>query len=188
VAKRIEAFRLSGRVELDARRAQADLRQTEQSATKTAGAFSKLKAAITGSGGGSGSASGGILPGLSDISNIIQGLPQIGNLARALVDPLTQAAEKGVRFNMLVESATIGFKGVTGGAKQAAAYVKELTDFAAANPIFNTQGTIQAARFMSVFGFETKRTTDYLKTWGGTLAAGGQFNTKPLCTESAEVC
>jgi len=124
--------------------------------------------------------SNSLLPGLANISNIIQGLPQIGNLASALISPLKDAAEEGVRFNMLVESAQVGFRGVTGGAKESVKYVKELTDFAAANPIFNTQGTIRAARMMSTFGFETRQTTGYLKEWGSALAAGGQMNDEAL--------
>ncbi|HYG09083.1 MAG TPA: tape measure protein [Pyrinomonadaceae bacterium] len=129
---------------------------------------------------GSGFGSRGLIPGLANVSNVIQGIPQIGNLARALISPLTEAAEEGLRFNMLIESAALGFEGVTGGAQQSARYVKQLTDFAAANPIFNTQGTIRAARQMAVFGFETQKTTEYLKIWGGALAQGGQFNDENL--------
>jgi tape measure domain-containing protein len=121
---------------------------------------------------GSGGGMSSFLPGLANISQIIQGIPQIGQLAGALVRPLTDAAEEGVRFNMLIESATVGFKGVTGGIKEAAAYTKELTDFAVANPIFNTEDTISAARQMAVYGFETKKSTYYLKEWGNAISAG----------------
>lgn len=162
-----------------------DLDHVGGKAERGSGLLARLAGSVRGlnsalSGGASGGASGGFLPGLANISEIIQGIPQVGRLAGALVRPLTDAAEEGVRFNMLIESATLGFEGVTGGAQESARYVKELTDFAQANPIFNTQGTIAAARMMSVFGFETSKTTDYLKSWGGALAAGGQFNNETL--------
>jgi tape measure domain-containing protein len=140
-------------------------RKAEKSLGLVGGTLNKLKSFTFGSGG----SGGGLLPGLSQISQII---PQIGNLAHALISPMKDAAEEGIRFNMLIESAEIGFEGITGGAKESARYVKQLTDFAAANPIFNTQGTVRAARMMSIFGFETRKTTDYLKAWGSAIAAG----------------
>jgi tape measure domain-containing protein len=179
MAVKVEAFRLSGRVEVDNKRAHAAMQESERDAKAVASSFKGLKAEV-GSLTGSLSRGGGIIPGLSHISQIIQGIPQIGNLAGALIRPMRDLAEEGLEFNMLIEEAQVGFEGITGGIKQAAKYTKELTDFAAANPIFNTKGTVSAARQMSIFGFETRKTTDYLKVWGGALAAGGQFNDENL--------
>lgn len=154
----------------EAKKAQAEFRALEKAEEKA------LKLTSGGFLGRMSARSGSIIPGLSQISNVIQGIPQIGQLAHSLVSPLMEIAETGLEFNMLVEEAQIGFEGITGGAKEAGIYVRQLTDFAAENPIFNTQGTINAARTMAVFGFETKKTTDYLKAWGSALAGGGKFN------------
>lgn len=158
----------------EARKAQAEFRALEKAEEKalrlaTGGFLSRVSARA-----------GSIIPGLSHISNIIQGLPQIGQLAGALVSPFKDLAEEGLEFNMLIEEAQVGFEGITGGIKQASKYTKELTDFAAANPIFNTQGTVRAAQQMAIFGFETHKTTDYLKVWGGALAKGGKFSDENL--------
>ncbi|MCA1615052.1 MAG: tape measure protein [Acidobacteria bacterium] len=179
MAVKVEAFRLSGRVEVDNRRAHASMKESERDAKAVAASFKGLKGEV-GSLSNSLSSSGGLIPGLSHISQIIQGIPQIGQLAGALLSPFKDLAEQGIQFNMLIEEAQVGFEGVTGGAQQAAKYVKELTDFAAANPIFNTQGTVRAAQTMAVFGFETRKTTDYLKAWGSALAVGGRFSDENL--------
>lgn len=158
----------------EAKRAQAEFKALEKAEEKA------LRLASGGFLSRSMARAESLLPGLSQISNVIQALPQIGGLAHSLISPLTEAAEQGIRFNMLIESAESGFKGVLGGAEQAKKYVKELTDFAAANPIFNTQGTIRAARLMNVFGLEVKKTTFYMKTWGSVMATGGFFNDENL--------
>ncbi|MGH9943928.1 MAG: hypothetical protein ACRD9R_16405 [Pyrinomonadaceae bacterium] len=101
---------------------------------------------------GSGMGGGGLLPGLANISNIIQGLPQIGNLASALVRPLTDAAERGVRLNAVLETAQIGFEGVAGSAEGAAQHIRNLKDFGRNTP-FEFEGLLQASRYMTTFGF-----------------------------------
>src|SRR4051812_16922228 len=92
MAVKIEAFRLSGRVEIDNKRAHAQMQESERDAKSVAASFKGLKAEV-GSLSGSLSRRGGFLPGLAQISQVIQGIPQIGHLAGALVSPLTDAAE-----------------------------------------------------------------------------------------------
>ena len=191
MAKQIQMYKLGVVLDVDGARGLATLKATDKELKSVDHDARKAEGAVKGFGGSLnrlsgglkslfGSGGGSIIPGLSHVSNIIQGLPQIGQLAGALIGPFKELAEQGLQFNMLIEDAQLGFEGVVGGVQEAKRYVKELTDFAARNPIFNTQGTVTAARQMAVFGFETRKTTEYLKTWGNVLAAGGKFNDENL--------
>lgn len=152
-----------------------DSRRAERSIGLVGGALNRLKSGFKGMFGGGGS--GGFLPGLSHISNVIQGLPQIGQLAGALVSPLTEASEAGVKFNAFLETTQIGLKKTLfgGDREKARAYLKELRDFAGATP-FRTEPLIKTAQYASVVTFQAQEIKGLLTDVGDTVAATGEVS------------
>lgn len=116
----------------------------------------------------------GIIPGLANISNIIQGIPQIGNLAGAIIRPLTDAAEEGVRLNMTLETAELAFTQVAGSAQKAREHLMALQAFGARSP-FRFEGLLAGARLMTTFGFAIDEQIPKLRIWGDAIAAGGEI-------------
>jgi len=176
----VEAQRLVTRFEGDEkpldRTFQTVERKTQQHLTKvellyrgTQGRLNALGSSIsTGSGGG-------FLPGLGSISEIIQGIPQIGRLAGGLIRPLTDAAEEGIRLNMVLETAKIGFEGVAGSAEKSQKHIEALMAFGKASP-FRFEGLLEASRFMTAFGFSLDEQIPKLTIWGNALAASGELS------------
>jgi tape measure domain-containing protein len=117
----------------------------------------------------------GLLPGLASISEIIQGIPQIGRLAGGLIRPLTDAAEEGIRLNMVLETAKIGFEGVAGSAQKSQKHIEALMAFGKASP-FRFEGLLEASRFMTAFGFSLDEQIPKLTIWGNALAASGELS------------
>jgi tape measure domain-containing protein len=174
----IESFRIHGRVEVDPRAAHKSLKATEADARSVATAFKGLKGEIGSLSGRGGFGGGGsFLPGLANISNIIQGLPQIGQLAGALVSPLTDAAQAGVRFNAFLETTRIGLKTTMfgGDMKAATSFLGELRDFAQNSP-FRTEGLVKTAQYMGAVGFKSKEVLPILKDVGDAVAATGAIS------------
>lgn len=132
----------------------------------SSGFFSGLRGGFGGS--------GGIIPGLANISNIIQGIPQIGNLAHAIISPLRDAAEEGVKLNMTLETAEIAFTQVAGSAERAHRHLVELQVFGAKSP-FRFEGLLAGARLMTTFGFAIDEQIPKLRIWGNAIAAGGEI-------------
>jgi tape measure domain-containing protein len=130
-------------------------------------------------GGGAGGR-GGLLPGLSNIANIIQAIPQIGNLAGALINPLRHATEEGIRFNMMIESAEAGFVGVARGIEGARKHVEALRKFGEDSPLFETDGLVRTSRLMNVFGFQLSEHIPKIKVWGDAIAAQGEMSEETL--------
>ena len=122
-------------------------------------------------GGGSG---GSILPGLSTISEVIQGIPQVGQLAGALVRPLTDAAEAGIRFNMMMDGARQSFLGIAGSAEAANRHVATLQAFAD-NKRIRFDSVLEGARYMNVFGFALEEQIPKLNVWLNAVAANGEL-------------
>jgi tape measure domain-containing protein len=123
--------------------------------------------------------SGGVLPGLGAISEIIQGIPQIGRLAGGLIRPLTDAAEEGIRLNMVLETAQIGFEGVAGSAEKAAKHIKNLQEFGRRSP-FRFEGLLEASRYMTAFGFSLDEQIPKLTVWGNAIAASGELSAEKV--------
>jgi tape measure domain-containing protein len=121
------------------------------------------------------SSGGGLLPGLGNISEIIQGIPQIGRLAGGLIRPLTDAAEEGIRLNMVLETAQIGFEGVAGSADRAGQHIRALQEFGKKSP-FRFEGLLEASRFMTAFGFSLDEQIPKLTVWGNAIAASGELS------------
>lgn len=139
------------------------------------GLFATLKNGFSMGGGGIFGTSGGIIPGLANISSIIRGIPQIGQLAHAIVSPLTDAAEEGVRLNMRLEQAEIGFTAVAGSADKAHEHLMKLQAFGVKSP-FRFEGLLDASQLMTTFGFDLKDQIPLLTTWGNAIASSGDLS------------
>lgn len=121
----------------------------------------------------------GFLPGLSNISNIIQGIPQVGHLLGALVSPLTQATEAGIRYNAFLETAKIGLEGVAGSSAAAEKHLAALQKFGERTP-FEFTGLVNSSRYMTTFGFQLRDHIPLLTTWGNAVAASGNISEDAL--------
>lgn len=150
-------------------------RAVEEGASKQLSIFARiksgLKSAYDSMRGGS-SPGGGLLPGLGNISEIITAIPQIGNLAGSLLRPLTDAAERGIKFNMMIEGAERSFEGMAGGADKAKVHVASLMAFAEDKRL-KFEGVLQASRYMNIFGFKIDEQIPKLSVWLDAVAAGG---------------
>lgn len=170
-----EAFKLVGIVEARTRGAENDLRRYDRVVQNSA--------RITGQSLGStergflsaGRAASGFLERFGHISNIIQGIPQIGQLAGALTRPLFQAAQEGIRLNMTLEQAQIGYEQVAGSAEKADKFLRDLQQFGQRSP-FRFEGLLQASRLMTAFGFDLNEQIPKLTIWGNAIAASGELS------------
>jgi tape measure domain-containing protein len=129
-----------------------------------------------GSGGGGTSS---FLPGLANISEIIQGIPQIGQLAGALVRPLTGAAEAGVRFNAFMETSKIGFETLLGGSDKALEHLSSLQAFANKTP-FQFEDLVGASQRMQAFGFASGDVIPILTAVGDAVSSTGAISKESL--------
>lgn len=118
---------------------------------------------------------GGFLPGLANISEIIQGLPQIGRLAGALISPLTSAAEAGIKFNAFLETSKIGFETMLGSGKKAQDFLDQLQSFAAKTP-FQFEDLVGASQRMLAFGFSAKQILPILTNVGDAVSSTGAIS------------
>jgi len=179
VSTAVEAFRLVGVVEARTRGAENDLHRVDRVASTTArNVRNSLGGMGTSAEGGffrAGRAVDGFLQRFSNISNIIQGIPQIGQLAGALTRPLFQAAEEGVRLNMVLEQATIGYTQVAGSQEKATKFLNDLQRFGQRSP-FRFEGLLQASRLMTAFGFELDEQIPKLTVWGNAIASSGELS------------
>jgi tape measure domain-containing protein len=147
-------------------------------ASKSANAFKTGISTLTG-GSGVGGGSGGFLPGLTNISEIIQGLPQIGQLAGALTRPLTSAAEAGVKFNAFMETSKIGFETLLGSEEKAVAHLAELQRFANTTP-FQFEDLVGASQRMQAFGFSARDIIPTLTAVGDAVSSTGAISKESL--------
>ncbi len=127
------------------------------------------------SGGGMSS----FLPGLANISEIIQGIPQIGQLAGALVRPLTSAAEAGIKFNAFMETSKIGFETLLGSSDKALAHISELSKFADKTP-FQFEDLVGASQRMQAFGFAAGDVIPTLTAVGNAVSSTGSISKESL--------
>ena len=147
-----------------------------ETAKKSAGGLQGiLNRGFTFATGGIFGSSGGVIPGLANISQIIQGIPQIGQLAGAIIRPLTDAAEEGIKLNMTLEQAEIGFTAVAGSAEKAHDHLMKLQAFGAASP-FRFEGLLAAARLMTAMSFTIDEQIPKLTIWGNAIAASGDLS------------
>jgi tape measure domain-containing protein len=188
VAKSIAMYKLGVVLDVNGAKGLSTLKQTDAELTKVdksgkraegtlgkvAGALGRVSSALKGNAGGAGS--GGWLPGLAHVSNIIQGLPQIGQLAGALVSPLTEAAQSGVRFNAFLETTEIALKRHFGGSRDMArGFVNEVRSFAQSSP-FRTEGLIRTIIYGTATGFSPREALALVKDVGDAIASTGDIS------------
>lgn len=148
-------------------------KKVEKSLGLVGRALSKIKAVnYDGSGSGGG---GGYLPGLGHVSNIIQGIPQVGNLLKSLISPLTEATESGIEFNAFLETSEIAFKKMLGSKGAAVSFMKDLRGFAGATP-FRTEGLVRTAQYMGAVGFKGKEIIPVLRDIGDAISSTGEIS------------
>jgi len=171
------------KVEDDSGKASRKIRgmASEMDAAKKSGSglFSMLKQGFTMGSGGVFGGSGGIIPGLANISQIIQGIPAVGQLAHAIITPLLQGAEEGIRLNMVLETTEIAFTQVAGSADKAHAHIMKLQQFGAQSP-FRFEGLLKGAQLMNAFGFGLEEQIPKLTIWGNAIAASGEISEESI--------
>lgn len=109
--KRVEAFQIAARIEVDNRRAQAALRDTQKEATKTIGLLGRLKGAVGGVNKIAGGVEGGGL--LGGVGEALKLLPGLGTLASGLAKVASvgqSAVSFGFDFNRTMEEGYIAFE------------------------------------------------------------------------------
>ena len=135
---------------------------------------------FTSSGGGGGDS---VLPGLGQISEIIQAIPQIGNLARSLTRPLTDAAEEGIQFNAFLENTRIGLETLLKSApdaKQAASdLLATLQAFSERTP-FEFGDVVKNTQSLMGMKFAADEVIPSLTGIGDAIAATGDFSEERL--------
>jgi tape measure domain-containing protein len=152
-----------------------DARKAEGSLGRFARGLNRVTSALKGSSSGAGG--GSFLPGIAHISQIIQGLPQIGQLAHSLVSPLTDAAEAGIQFNDFLETTEVGLKKTffKGNLDQARAFLKDMRGFAGATP-FRTEPLIKTVQYMGAVSFKAGEVKEVLTDVGDAIAATGDLS------------
>lgn len=188
MAKNIEIYKLGVVLNVDGAKGLSTLKAADSELTKVdksgkkaegtlgkvAGALNRVSSALKGNAGGAGS--GGFLPGLANISNIIQGLPQIGQLAGALIRPLTDAAQAGVQFNAFLETTEIAMKRHFGGSRdEARKFIGEVRDFAGKSP-FRTEGLIKTVIYGTATGFSPREALKLVQDVGDAIASTGDIS------------
>jgi tape measure domain-containing protein len=174
-----EAFKLIGVVEARTRDAENDLRRVDRVAQTTARSMNSSLGSTEKGFLSAGRGANSFLERFSHISQIIQGIPQIGQLAGALTRPLFQAAEEGIRLNMTLEQAAIGYEQVAGSAKKAQQFLDNLQRFGQQSP-FRFEGLLQASRLMTAMGFTLDEQIPKLKIWGNAIASSGELSAEKI--------
>jgi tape measure domain-containing protein len=98
----------------------------------------------------------------------------VGRLVGGLVSPFTQAAEAGVRYNMMMDAARSSFEGVAGDAELASKHVESLSRFAD-NKRLNFEGVLKGAQYMNIFGSALDEQIPKMNVWLNAVAANGKL-------------
>jgi tape measure domain-containing protein len=170
-----EAFKLIGVVEAQTGQAEKNLRQVDRVAQQTAKNMGTSLRSSERDFLAAGRGASSFLERFSQISQVIQGIPQIGQLAGALTRPLFNAAEEGIKLNMTLEQAAIGYEQVAGSAKKAQQFLDKLQSFGQHSP-FRFEGLLQASQLMTAMGFDLNEQIPKLKIWGNAIASSGQLS------------
>lgn len=174
MAKRVEAFRLSGRVEVDAKKAKTELKDVRKEAKATASEMKSLKGSV---GGGLKSLGGDILSSLGNISEVLTAIPVVGSAIKstvgAITGPLAALAQRGIEFNDTIELAQIGFETILGSTEKAVAHINSLKKFAASTP-FEFKDLVGYSQQMQGMGFSADEIIPKLTAVGNALSAMGK--------------
>lgn len=150
MGKRIEAFKLTGRVEIEARKAKQDLKSVEADAKRTKGVLGGLRGAL--SGGGGGAAAGGLLSFAGEALKMLPGLGLVAGGIGRVTDAITGGIKVGFDYNKLLEENTIAFEKLLGGADAAQAHLRDLAKFGETSP-FEFPELVGASKKMLAMGF-----------------------------------
>lgn len=156
----------------------SDTRDLDRAERRVQEHVRKVNATLRGIGDvlrGRGSESDGLLPGLANVSELIQGIPQLGRLIGGLVSPLTNAAQEGVRFNAFLETTQVGFTTLLGSGKAAQQMLDDLRGFAKSTP-FQFQGLVESAQYMRAVGFEGRDVIPILRDVGDAISSTGSIS------------
>lgn len=102
----------------------------------------------------------------------------VGILTSALTglkDITVEIMKQGVKYNSMLEQGSASFKTLTGSAEIAGSLMSDLVEFEKRTP-FDIDGTIEAAKMLKTFGFETNEIIPTLETLGDV----SQGNTEKL--------
>jgi tape measure domain-containing protein len=170
----MEVEKLETTLEVNARKLRPGLEEAQRLTSDYA---RKMDSILSGVGQNFGRS--GFLDTLSKISNVIQGIPAVGQLAHALVTPMLDAAKAGVMFNATLESAQASFTGIIGDSDRALAHLNKLQAFAEKTP-FEFTGLLKSSRYMNTFGFAITEHIPKLTAWGNAIAASGELSEETL--------
>jgi tape measure domain-containing protein len=153
--KKVEAFRLSGRVEVDAKTAKRDLKDLETQTKSTSSSMKGLKTTV-----------GGFMSGVASVAG--------GNILTNVLGGITGAMSAGVKagfdYNKLQEQTRIGFEVMLKSGEKAKAFMQELQAYAERSPM-DLPGVYENAQQLKAMGFEAKQVIPIL-TAAGDAAAG----------------
>lgn len=174
MAVKVEAFRLSGRVEVDNKRANVSLKETERDAKAVASSFKGLKAVI-----------GGFQKGFGSFSATAAGTAagqMAGNWltsgAKALFGHVTEAIDRGMEMKDLIEQMRIGFTSLEGSEEKAVARMRELFKFGADTP-FQTRDILEYAQGLEAVHVQGDEVRGMLTDLGDALSKAGSFQKAP---------
>jgi tape measure domain-containing protein len=164
----VELFQLFGTVSVDTRRAERDLRNIEQVASR-AGRQLDLQGSVSVDTRGA----------LSSLTSVLQVLPGLGvafgaagRAVSLLTQPLQAALETGVRYRMFLEDATLGFETMLRSADKARDHLAELRQFANITP-FEFKDVVQASQRLQAMGFAAREIIPILRGVGDAVSALG---------------
>jgi tape measure domain-containing protein len=135
-----------------------------------------LNSALNGNASFNGS---GMLSTLANVSEIIQGIPQIGALAGALVRPLMAGAQAGIAYNDQLERAQISFETLTGSADEAKKHIAALQSFAEKTP-FQFTDLVASSQELQAFGYHAQEIIPLMTSIGNAISATGDISKDKL--------
>jgi tape measure domain-containing protein len=175
VAKKIEAFKLSGRVEVDASKAKGELKNVSNEAQSAAKAVKGVDGAL--SGGGFKSKARDLFGSLGNVSEILTAIPIVGGAIKsavgAVTGPMADLAQRGLEFDDIVETAMIGFSTMLKSEDEAKKHLESLKKFAATTP-FEFRDLIGYSQELQGMGFQAKEIVPTLTAVGDALSAMGR--------------
>lgn len=175
MAKKIEAFRLAGRVEVDARKAKGELKDVQRGAKDAAGALKGVQGSV--GGGGLKAQAADLFSSLGNVSEILTAIPMVGGAIKGIVgsitSPLASLAQRGLEFNDIIESAQVGLTTVLGSEAEAMKRLESLKKFAVKTP-FEFRDLVSYTQEMIGVGVAANDVEPYLTALGNALSAVGK--------------
>ncbi len=108
----------------------------------------------------------------SSLSDLSSALINVGGITTAATAPIAALGLASIQTAGYFEQAQVSFTTLLGSAEKAAAFLKELTDFAIKTP-FEIKGLVDSSRQMLAMGFSIEQILPMLRTLGDTVAGLG---------------